>query len=164
MYPTFCPRFRAWIDPSGSWACAGTPSGSSRAVPGILKIIQCSTSLVVLFSDVSGSCRIIAKLTPPSGTLVQVSLGETAAPLSAAWVYLLGIMPPSSNAGVVSVSPGLAIGGGAAGACAIAPMIVINTAIKTIFFIVDPLLAAAIKNVPDLPILAIGDEDSAIRS
>src|SRR5580704_3436797 len=164
MYPTFCPRFNAWIDPSGSCACAGTPSGSSRAVPGILKIIQCSTSLVVLFSAVSGSIRMIAKLTTPSGTLVHVSLGETAAPLSAAWVYLLGMTPPSSNAGVVSVSPGLAMGGGVAGACAIAPMLHISTAMNTNFFIVAPLLAAAIKNVPNLPILAVGNEEGAIWS
>src|ERR1700751_3833499 len=152
------------MDPSGSCACSGTPSGSSRAVPGMLKIIQCSTSLVVLFRDVSGSCRMSAKLTTPSGTLVHVNLGETAAPLSAAWVYLFGIIPPSSNAGVVSVSPGLAIGGGAAGACAMAPMLVIHTAIKTNFFIVAPLLSAAIKNVPDFALLAVGNEDGAIRS
>src|ERR1700735_5603976 len=136
IYPTFWPRFSAWIDPSGSCACAGTPSGSSRAVPGILKIIQCKTSLVVFVSDVSGSIRINAKLTTPSGTLVHVSLGETGAPFSAAWVYLLGIIPPSSNAVVVSVIPGLVIGGGAAGVCATAPMVVINTAITTNFFIV----------------------------
>src|ERR1700728_1761897 len=113
MYPTFWPRFSAWIDPSGNCACAATPSGSSRTVPGILKIIQCNTSLVVLVSDVSGSIRISAKLTTPSGTFVQVRGGETGAPFSADWVYLFGIIPPSSNAVVVNVSPGFAIGGGA---------------------------------------------------
>src|ERR1700674_692045 len=102
---------------------------------------------------------MIAKLTTSSGTLVQASLGETGAPFSAAWVYLLGIIPPSSNAGVVSVSPGLAIGGGAAGVCATAPMPVTSTAIKTNFFIVAPLLSAAIKNVPDFAVLAIGNEE-----
>src|SRR5580692_4430108 len=162
MYPTFCPRFSAWIDPSGSCACAGTPSGTSRVVPGMLKIIQCKTSLVVLFNDVSGSCRISAKLTTPSVTFVQVSLGENGAPFSADWVYLLGIIPPSSNAGVVSVRPGLAIGGGAAGVCATAPRPVTSTAIKTNFFIVAPLLSAAIKNVPDFAVLAVGNEECAI--
>src|SRR6201986_5500343 len=123
------------MDPSGICAVAGIPSGSSLVVPGILKIIQCSTSLVVLFSEVSGSCRMIAKLTTPSGTLVQVSLGETGAPFSAAWVYLLGMMPPSSNAGVVSVRPGFAIGGGAEGVCATAPMLVNSAAIKANFIV-----------------------------
>src|SRR5262249_4924967 len=70
---------------------------------------------------------------------------------------------PSSNAGVVSVSPGLAIGGGAAGVCATAPMLVISAAIKANFFIVAPLLPAAIKNVPDFPSLAVGNEDRAVR-
>src|ERR1700733_8782357 len=163
IYPTFFPRFNAWIDPSAICACAGIPSGNSRAVPGILKTIQCRTSSVVLLSDVSGSCRINAKLTTPSGTLLHASLGETAAPFSAAWVYLLGITPPSSNAVVVSVIPGLVIGGGAAGVCATAPMVVINTAITTNFFIVAPLLSAAIEDVPHFSILAVGNVDRPIR-
>src|SRR5258708_21469470 len=150
------------MDPPGICAVAGIPSGSSLVVPGILKIIQCSTSLVVLFSDVSGSCRMMAKLTTPSGTLVQVSLGETGAPFSAAWVYLLGIIPPSSNAGVFSARPGLAIGGGAAGVCPTAPRPVTSTATKTNFFIVAPLLSAAIKNEPHFSLLAVGNEQSAI--
>src|ERR1700722_16915254 len=143
MYPTFWPRFSAWIDPSGNCACAGTPSGSSRAVPGILKIIQCNTSVVVLFNAVSGSCRISAKLTTPSGTFVQVRWGETGAPFSADWVYLFGIIPPSSNAVVVSVNPGLVIGGGAAaGVCATAPIVDTRTAITISFFIVAPIVTS----------------------
>jgi len=60
-------------------ATFGTASGSPVAVPGMLKISQCSISSVVFAFDVSGSCRISAKLTVPSGTCVHCNAGETTA-------------------------------------------------------------------------------------
>src|SRR5580698_5143001 len=73
-------------------------------------------------------------------------------------------MPPSSNAVVVSVSPGLAIGGGAAGVCATADMADISAEISMSFFIVPPRLpAAAIENAPNLTLLAVSDVNGAIR-
>ena len=71
---------------------------------GMLKINQCSTSDVVLWSAVSGSSTMIAKLTVPAGTWDHCKGGEIGELASA--VYWLGMMPPSSNAVVVRVSPG----------------------------------------------------------
>src|ERR1700722_5779634 len=63
--------------------------------------------MVVLSTEVSGSRSMRAKLTTLSGTFVQINFGETGGPDAAA-VYFVGMMPPSSNAVVVRVSPGLA--------------------------------------------------------
>src|SRR5580698_4021099 len=78
---------------------------------------------------------------------------------------MLGIIPPSSNAVVDSVSRGLVGAGAAAGVCAAAPMVDISTAIAASFFIVAPalLFCVAIEDVPNLAVLAVGNEDRAIR-
>ncbi|HYU78613.1 MAG TPA: hypothetical protein VEK56_06490 [Vicinamibacterales bacterium] len=70
----------------------------------MLKTIQCSTSSVLRFSATSGSCMISANVAVFGGTLVHSSFGETG--FGSACVYLLGMTPPSSKAGVVSVRPG----------------------------------------------------------
>jgi hypothetical protein len=58
-----------------------------------------------LLSTGSGSCISRTKLWVPGGTCDQLSAGETAlAP--AAWVYLSGMTPPSSQAVVVINSGG----------------------------------------------------------
>src|SRR5271169_6427898 len=86
----------------------------------MLKIIQCKTSSVFFITAVSGSIRISAKLTVPSGTFIHVNFGDTGVP-SAAMVNLFGMMPPSSNASVVSASLGfVGTGSGVGGVCAIA--------------------------------------------
>src|SRR5258708_7032108 len=66
----------------------------------------------------SGSCMIKTKLTVFAGTLIQSSFGEIG--FGSDCVNLAGISPPSANAGVVSVSPGRAGGGGAFWSCATA--------------------------------------------
>jgi hypothetical protein len=70
----------------------------------MLKIIQWSISVVVLLTEVSGSCTSSAKLTVLSGAFAQLNSGETG--VVAAAVYLSGIVPPSSNAVVVRDRPG----------------------------------------------------------
>src|SRR5258707_12373916 len=79
----------------------------------MLKAAQCSTSLVVCWSAVSGSSTTSAKLCVPAGGLVQASAGETGA--ATAWVYLSGMMPPSVKDELVRP---IGVGGGAAGAAA----------------------------------------------
>src|SRR5690349_3902091 len=110
MKPFFLPVFRGWTVPSGSDASLGTPSGSDVAVAGMLKAAQCSTSLVVRWSAVSGSSTTRAKLWVPAGALVQARAGETGA--GTAWVYLSGMMPPSVKEELVRP---IGVGGGAAG-------------------------------------------------
>src|SRR5262245_48338934 len=61
-----------------------------------------------LFNTGSGSCMSSTKLCVPGGTCDHFSSGETAAPPSAACVYLLGITPPSSHADDVISSGGVA--------------------------------------------------------
>ena len=95
MKPFFLPVFSGCTVPSGRLATLGTPSGSEVAVPGMLKAIQCSTSLVVFCMATSGSCMIRAKLCVPFGTSVQDRWGETGAAL--AWVYLSGMTAPSAK-------------------------------------------------------------------
>src|ERR1700761_6205414 len=80
---------------------------------GMLKAAQCSTSLVLCCSAVSGSSTTMAKLWVPAGTLVQDSCGDTGDGLT--WLYLSGMMPPSAKEVLVRPMGG---GGGAAGACA----------------------------------------------
>jgi hypothetical protein len=84
-----------------------------------LKISQCRTSSVFFIGAVSGSIRMSAKLTVPSGTFAHVNFGDTGVP-SAAIVNLFGMMPPSSNPSVVSANLGF-VGAGGPGVCAIVP-------------------------------------------
>src|SRR5215469_13285954 len=81
--------------PSESVGWLGTPSGSEVMLAGMLKAAQCSTSLVLCCSAVSGSSTTIAKLWVPGGALVQDSSGDTGAEL--AWLYLSGMTPPSAK-------------------------------------------------------------------
>src|SRR5215469_7397857 len=100
-----------WMVPSGSVGWLGKPSGSEVALAGMLKAAQCSTSLVLCCSAVSGSSTISAKLCVPGGALVQESCGDTGAEL--AWLYLSGMTPPSAKD--VLVRP-IGRGGGDVGA------------------------------------------------
>src|SRR5580658_5914237 len=91
--------------PSASFASAAIPPGSSLAVPGMLKAIQCVTSSIFFPMETSGSWNSSTKLSTPAGTLVHCSFGETAA-APAFMVNLSGITAPSSISGDVSVKPG----------------------------------------------------------
>src|SRR5580692_2330758 len=97
-----------WMVPSGSVGWLATPSGSDMVLAGILKAAQCSTSLVLCCSAVSGSSTITAKLWVAAGALVQESCGDTGDGLT--WLYLSGMTPPSLKD--VLVRP---IGGGGGG-------------------------------------------------
>src|SRR5262245_15817212 len=100
-------RKLTWRLPSGSSPCA-TFSGRPVDVPGMFQISQCVMSIFdPLFNTGSGSCMRSTKLCVPGGTCDHFSSGETAAPPSAACVYLLGITPPSSHADDVISSGGV---------------------------------------------------------
>jgi hypothetical protein len=83
----------------------------------MLKINQWSTIAVLFSGAASESFTINAKLTVPSGTFFQFNSGEIGVS-ELACVYLFGMIPPSSNAVVISVNPGFAGGGAGADFCA----------------------------------------------
>src|ERR1039457_2616472 len=111
--------------PSGMGTSGGTPSASWVASPGMLNTTQCGMSSKALAMWASASCRISTKLAVPLGTFDHFNSGETPVdicmgPLGggvvAAHVYFSGIVPPSVNPAIVSVSGGItfgAVGGGA---------------------------------------------------
>src|ERR1039458_611384 len=114
--------------PSGMGTSGGTPSASWVASPGILNTTQCGMSSKAFAMWASASCRINTKLAVPLGTLDHFNSGETPVdicmgPLGggvvAEHVYLIGIVPPSVNAAIVSVSGAITFGrtGGRAVAC-----------------------------------------------
>src|ERR1035441_6649028 len=104
IYPTAPRECFAWTAPSGRLTVGGTPSGNPVALAGILKTIQCRLSSAFFCAATSVSCMIITKVTTPAGTSVHASIGEPGC--ASAPVYLLGMIPPSSNAVVDSVSAG----------------------------------------------------------
>src|ERR1700690_88183 len=81
----------------------------------MLNIIQWRTSPPLFCGAPSGSRTLKTKLTVFGGTFVHCSLGEIG--FGTDWVNFAGMMDPSSNAGVVSVNPGMG-GGAACGVCA----------------------------------------------
>src|SRR5271157_3266247 len=115
MYPTAPRECFAWMAPSGKLAAGGTASGSPVVVAGILKTIQWRLSSAFFCAATSVSCMIITKVATPAGTSVQASIGEPGC--ASAPVYLFGMIPPSSNAVVDSVSAGRGAAFGGAGGC-----------------------------------------------
>src|ERR1019366_7145859 len=115
MYPTAPRECFAWMAPSGKLTVGGTPSGSPAVLAGILKTIQCRLSSAFFCAVTSVSCMIMTKVTTPAGTSVHASIGEPGC--ASAPVYLLGMIPPSSNAVVDRISAGRGAAFGGAGGC-----------------------------------------------
>src|SRR5207244_1265739 len=81
--------------PFGSESRFGTCASKTRAVAGIFHATQCTQVPM----GASGSSAISAKLFAPLGTSDQLKGGDTSCPSQ---VYCLGIIPPASNAELLS--------------------------------------------------------------
>src|SRR5438477_10022942 len=83
------------MPPPGTFSCLGTPSGSECNVAGRSYATQCTH----VPDGASGSSTTNAKLWVLEGGSAQESAGEASAPWQENWT---GMLPPASNAGLVS--------------------------------------------------------------